>query len=282
MTNNLIQSLEMLSKKSIKLLKAMREYMKLNERPVENAYILEKKMMTISSLVEDLSPSDIKGSLLAWLDSQRKEIEQGKDEIKFQFGNRLRELCKTGGIEVRGQYPLLRLGLHTLKLNFELGEATLYFGPEIEKIRTKIPVQAEVIYDMVIKHRRDISTDDAELDELARDIQLAYERCARRDGKVYGEKILIMDVLQEYVFMKQSKKFAVDARRQNFREYPREKMSFMLYQLRSYGNAARGMHLQVATFDATVDKAKALWVPEDEEGAGTHYEYITFEPAPSS
>jgi hypothetical protein len=280
MTDNLIQSLEALSKRNMKLLRAMREYAKLNEHPVENAYILEKKIMTISSLVEDMSPSDIRGSVMAWLDSQRREIEQEKDEIKFQFGNRLQELCKTGGIEVRGQYPLLRLGLYTLKLNFELGEATLYFGPEIEKIGTKIPVQAEVIYDLVIKHRRDISADDAGLDEITRDLRLAYERCTRRDGKDYGEKMLIMDVLQEYVFMKQSKKFAVDARRQNFREYPREKMSFMLYQLRSRGNAARGMHLHVATFDATVDKAKALWVPEDEEGAGTHYEYITFEPVP--
>ncbi len=277
MTDNLIQSLEHLSKRSIKLLKAIREYMKLNEHPVENAYILEKKMMTISSLAEDLLSSDIKGSLLGWLEEQRKVIGQGKDEMKFQFGNRLRELCRGGGIEVRGQYPLLRLGLYTLKLNFELGEATLYFGPEIEKIRTKIPVQAEVIYEMMAKHRHDIATNDAELGDVASGIQVAYERCTRRDGKTYGEKMLIMEVLQEYVFMKQSKSFTIDARRQNFREYPRSKMSFMLYQLRNSGNTARGMHLHVATFDATVDKAKALWVPDDEEGAGTHYEYITFE-----
>lgn len=172
---------------------------------------------------------------------------------------------------------MLRLGLYTLKLNFELGEAMLYFGPEIEKIKTKIPIQAEVIYEIVLKHRREIATESAELVDVARDIRTAYERCARRDGKPYGEKLLITDVLKEYVFMKQSKKFAADACRQNFREYPRARMSFMLYQLRNNKNASRGMHLHVATFDATVDKTKALWVPEDEEGTGTHYEYITFE-----
>lgn len=280
MIDNPIQPIEVLSRKSAKLLKALREYMKLSENATENAYVLEKKIASISTLAEDLLPPDVQTSLRAWLTVQKKEIEKEKEEIKFQFGNRLRELCKTGGIEVRGQYPLLRLGLYSLKLNFELGDATLYFGPEIEKIRAKIPLRAETIYETVLKHRRGIETDSAELGDIARDMRTAYERCARRDGKPYGEKLLITDVLKEYVFMKQSKKFAADASRQNFREYPRAKMSFVLCQLRNNRNASRGMHLHVATFDATVDKTKTLWVPEDEEGTGTHYEYITFESLP--
>ena len=282
MVDNPIQSIEVLTRKSTTLLKALREYMKLNENATENAYLLEKKIKKITALVEDLSPPDLKDSLRGWLAVQKKEIEKGKDEIKFQFGNRLRELYKADGIEVRGQYPLLRLGLYTLKLNFELGEALLYFGPEIEKIAGKIPIQAEVIHEIMVKHRRGIAADSAELGDIARDMRIAYERCARRAGKQHGEKLLITDVLKEYVFMKQSKKFAADACRQNFREYPRTKMSFMLFQLRNNRNASRGMHLHVATFDATVDKTKALWVPEDEEGTGTHYEYITFESLPGS
>jgi hypothetical protein len=279
MNDDVLKSIEALSNRSRKLLKAIRECMVLKENPVDNAYLLERKVMTISTQIKDLPLSGLEESLQAWIERQRKDIELGKEEIKFQFGNRLKELCKEGGIEIRGQYPLLRLGLYTLKLNFELGEATLYFGPEIEKIRAKIPLQAEIIYDIVLKHRHDITSEDAESNSLIRDMQIAYERCARRNGKAYGERLLIMDVLQEYVFMKQSKKFAADASRQNFREYPRAKMSFMFYQIRKYGKALGGMHLHVATFDATVDKAKSLWIPDDEEGKGTHYEYISFEPS---
>ena len=277
MNDDIVKSIELLVRAGKKMLRTMSEYAVLKENRIENAYMLERKIMAISTQAEDLPPSDLKESLKAWVDEQRKDIEQSKEEIKFQFGNRLRGLFKKDGIDVRGQYPLLRLGIYTIKLNFELGEATLYFGPEIEQIRARVPLQAEVIHDMVLKHRQEIAVEDAELNPMARDMQIAYERCTRRSGKAYGERILIMDVLQEYVFLKQSKKFTADASRQNFREYPRSKMSFMLYRLRECGDAVRGMHLHVATFDATIDKTKALWIPDGEEGAGTHYEYISFE-----
>jgi len=277
MKDDIVKSIELLVKTGKKLLKAMYEYAVLKENPIENVYMLERKIMAISVQAEDLPLSNLIDSLKKWIDEQRKDIEQSKEEIKFQFGNRLRELFKKDGTDVRGQYPLLRLGIYTIKLNFELGEAALYFGPEIEQIRTKVPLQAEIIHDIILKHRQDIAVDDVELDSVARDMQIAYERCTRRRGKAYGERILIMDVLQEYVFLKQSKKFTADASRKNFREYPRPKMSFMLYRLRECGDVVRGMHLHVATFDATVDKTKTLWIPDGEEGAGTHYEYISFE-----
>jgi hypothetical protein len=277
MFDNLIQSLRELSKKSTRLSNVMRDYLNLKEEIVENAHILEKKVIAVSALIDDLPCSELKESLLVWLGNERKEIEQGKDEFKFQFGDRLRELFKKDGLEVRGQYPLLRFGLYTLKLNFELGHAVLYFGPEVEKLKSKITLQAEVIHDIVIHYEHEIKIDRGELENLARDLHSAYECCVRRNGRTYGEKILILDVLREYVFMKQTKKFAADARRENFREYPRIRLSYMLYQLRTNWTAQHSMRLHVATFDATVDKSRSFWVPDNEEGDGTHYEYISFE-----
>jgi hypothetical protein len=277
MVDQLILSLEALSKKTVKLGKLLREYAKLKLGVAENAYVLEKKLMAISALVDDLPSAGLKEPMRSWLDNEKKEIERGKDEFKFQFGNILKDLFKADGFELRGQYPLLRFGIYTIKLNFELGEATLYFGPEVEKIRSKIPLQAKVIHEIVVQHRNDVGVDKTELPELAKDLRTAYERCVKRDGRTYGERIYIMDVLREYVFIKQPKSFSVDARRDNFREYPRAKLSFMLYQLRDHVAAEPGMRLHVATFDATLDRSKTLWVPENDEGTGTHYEYISFE-----
>ncbi len=42
------------------------------------------------------------------------------------------------------------------------------------------------------------------------------------------------------------------------------------------------LKLHVANFDATTEKAKALWVPDSEEGDGTHYSYLSFSPLPKS
>ena len=277
MIDQLMQSLDALSKKSAKLVKLMRAYAKMKLDVAGNAYVLERNLMAISGLVDDLSSPELKESINNWLDNEKKEVERGKDEVKFQFGNTLRDLFKADGIELRGQYPLLRFSIYTLKLNFELGEAILYFGPEVEKIKSKIPLQAKVIHEIVLKHRQGLQIKQAELPELAKDLRIAYERCVQRDQRTYGERIYIMDVLREYVFMKQPKKFSVDARRDNFREYPRATLSYMLYRLRDHMANEPGMRLHVATFDATLDRSKTLWVPETDEGTGTHYEYISFE-----
>ncbi|UCG29381.1 MAG: hypothetical protein JSV53_07615 [candidate division WOR-3 bacterium] len=277
MDDNLIQSLKTLARSTARLATMMRDYSKLKDDVVENAYLMEKKVTAIAVLVDNLLSSELKGSISKWLDSERKEVDRAKDEFKFQFGSRLKDLLKSDGLQVRGQYPLLRFGIYTLKLNFELGEATLFFGPEVEKIKSKIPLQPGTIHDIVVKSERDLKVDRSELESLGRDLRTAYERCLKRDGSAYGGKVLITDVLKEYVFMKQPKKFTVDARRENFREYPRAKLSLMLFRLRNIGVVAHGMHLHVATFDATVDRAKTIWVPDNDEGAGTYYEYVSFE-----
>ncbi len=277
MDDNLIQSLKTLARSAARLATMMRDYSKLKDDVVENAYLMEKKVSAIAVLVDNLLSSELKGSISKWLDSERKEVDRAKDEFKFQFGSRLKDLLKSDGLQVRGQYPLLRFGIYTLKLNFELGEAALFFGPEVEKIKSKIPLQPRIIHDIVVKSERDLKVDRSELESLGRDLRTAYERCLKHDGSAYGGKVLITDVLKEYVFMRQPKKFTVDARRENFREYPRAKLSLMLFRLRNTGVVAHGMHLHVATFDATVDRAKTIWVPDNDEGAGTYYEYVSFE-----
>ncbi len=36
--------------------------------------------------------------------------------------------------------------------------------------------------------------------------------------------------------------------------------------------------LSVATFDATTEKKRSLWVPDNEQGDGTYYSYLSFLP----
>jgi len=160
-------------------------------------------------------------------------------------------------------------------LNFEFGEATLFFGPEVDKIRSKIPLNAETIMVEVRRQYEGIRTPKFDATRMLNDLQTAYQRCLRLANKTSGEKILVGDVLREYVFIKQPKQFVIDARKDNYRAYPRMKLCYMLYQLKKAG-IAQNMRLYVATFDATVDKSRSFWIPENEDGEGTYYEYVSF------
>lgn len=272
-----IERLKFLGKYANRIAKLLQAYEKLLAEKVENAYLLQKKVTEITELMSKAPDSDLKAALDTWLRDEKPMIEKAKEDFRFQFGQQLKMMFEKDGIKLRGQYPVLRLGMFTLRLNFDFGEAVLFFGPEVDKIRSGIILHPNAIYDAIKQCDSQMRPDSSSLKE-AHDVLLeAYLRCIKIAGKSRGDKIRISDVLKEYVFIKQSKQFGIDARRENFREYPRIKLSYLLYQLRTNKAAELGMRLHVATFDATVDKLRSFWVPDNEEGDGTHYEYISFE-----
>jgi hypothetical protein len=274
----IIDGLKILTKQASKLIKLMNAYEKVRAQPVENAYMLEKKVAEIEktkSLLPDGALQDIFG---IWLESEKATISKLKDDFRFQFGQQIKDMFQKDGIKIRGQYPLLRIGLFTLKLNFEFGEATLFFGPEVEKLKSKIPLQPQVIHSVVQKYKRNMQDASFDANKAYDDLYAAYRRCLEVSGKPDWAKVRITEVLKEYVFLKQPKQFIIDPSSGHFREYSRIKLSYMLYRLKNADIGARGMRFQVATFDATMDKLRSFWIPDNEEGEGTHYEYISFEP----
>jgi hypothetical protein len=267
------------SRKANKITKLLDAYEKLHVEAFDNTYILEQKITEIEKAISSLPDLDKKGALDAWLKAEKASLGKFKEDFRFRFGQQLKELLSRDGIKIRGQYPLLRFGLFTLKLNFEFGDATLFFGPEVERIKSKLPLQPQVIYDAVRRYEQDIQDKDFDANTVMGDLVAAYKRCLAISGKSYGDKVRITEVFKEYVFLKQPKQFMINASRGNFREFSRIKLSYMLYRLRIANINGQGMRLHVATFDATVDKVRSFWVPDNAEGDGTHYEYISFEAA---
>lgn len=273
----LIENVKALSKNARKIIKLVEKYEKLEENPMDNVYILEKTLAEISNVVESLPDFGLKESLRSWIQTTKDTLEKTKEDFRFQFGQQLRGLLENDGKQMSGQYPLLRIGLYTLKLNFEFGEATLYFGPEIDKVRSQIPLEPQTIFEIIKKSDTELRTIKQTPEEIFKDLYEAYDRSLRLANKSFGEKLLITEVLHQFVVLKQTKQFFVDPRRKNFREYSRVRLSYMLYLLKKEHFTERGMKLYVATFDATVDKRNAIWIPENEIGEGTYYSYISFE-----
>lgn len=274
----IINDIKLLSKNLSKISKYLNKYSRTKEKLTENAYITEKVLMEIVKMVETLPLFPLKTSLLDWINNEKETLEKAKEDFRFSFGEKLNDLFKRDGKTIKGQFPTLRVGMYTIKLNFEFGEASLFFGPEVEKIKSKIPLNPVSIYDIVNKYDIELNREKFDTSEFFKELYAAYKRKLMLAGKTIGDKLPIIEVLDEFVFIKQPQKFFADPKKENFRGYSRIKLSYFLYILRKSDQADKGLKFYVSTFDATGDKRTSIWIPINDEGEGTYYSYISFEP----
>jgi len=273
----IIDIFKTLTKSSNKIIKLIDTYDKTRQNPVDNAYLLEKKISEIEKMVPELPEFELKNVLSAWLKKEKLEIEGFKEDFRLKFGQELNKRLSKTGKKIKGQYPILRIGFYTLKMDFQFGEATLFFGPEIEKIKSKIPLDPNTISETIEEYDKELKSVKSKTEDMLKILLEAYNRALKLSSKTSGEKLLITDVLNEFVMLKQSRKFLVDPQKIHFHEYSRVKLSYLLYFLKNSGLFEKGVRLHIATFDATTDKTTSIWIPENEEGEGTHYSHISFE-----
>jgi hypothetical protein len=282
MKEDIIKELKILSKNSNKIVKLLEKYNILKENPTDNAHILEKRLSEISKIADGMPDFESKRSLISRINQEKNELEKAKEDFRFKFGQELKKLLQETGKQMRGQYPLLRIGLYTLKLNFEFGEAILYFGPEVEKLKSKIPLQAAMIFRAIKNYDEELQKMKFEPEAFFKDLNKAYKNRLILSNRPYGEKLLITEVLGEFIMLKQSKQFFIDPKKEHFREYPRFKLSYLFYLLKKSNLYQKGIRLHVATFDATTDKLHSFWIPENEDGDGSYYSYISIEKTKNS
>lgn len=271
--------LKEVAKKAGIVAKRLESYQKIKESATGglNIHILEKNINDIKKLLTNFPDGEIKSSLLKWTEAENGFIKKGKEEFRFQFGNQLKELLEKDGLVLKGQLPVLRAGLYTLKLDFEIGFAALYWGPEIQTIKAKVPLSVQEIYYTIHNFNEQIKKRASPADYFFKNLQHAYQRFTSFNNIPYGNKVLLIDLLSELVLISQSASFRADPAKDKFREYSRIQFSYDLYCLRQTAGQASSLRLSVATFDATTDKAKSIWVPDNEQGDGTYYSYIDFE-----
>lgn len=267
--------LKRLARVSNKAVKLIEQYLQMQETPEDNVYVLEKKLDDIERSAKDLPDCGLKEQVVTWIAKQRDRIKEYKEELRFTFGKKLASLFSADGIPIRGQYPIVRIAWYTVKMDFEFGEAELFYGPEIEKIRSKITLHPGLIYDAIKHCDAELKAIGKDADKLLSDLRSAYQRALKIEGKQHGDKAMITEVMDQFVMIRQTKKFMVDPKKTHFQQISRVEFSYIVHAVKK--THAGGLRLHVATFDATVDKAHSLWIPEDEEGEGTHYSYLSFE-----
>ncbi|MCX7995012.1 MAG: hypothetical protein N3A65_04470 [candidate division WOR-3 bacterium] len=272
----MVEGFKKLNKESAKVVKLIERYSKLKEKPDQNAYLMEKSLNFIFDIASNLPEFTLKNLLLDWINREKNEVEKAKEEFRFGLGEQIKALFQRENKVIRGQFPVLRVGFYTIVLNFEFGEATIFFGPEIEKIKSKVPLEPVAIHDAIEKFDSELKKIKFDANQFYQDLHRAYNNCLLLMGKTPGEKVLLVDVLNQYVILKQPSQFFIDPRKENYREFSRVTLAYLIYLFKKSGFERNGVQFYIANFDATTDRKKAIWIPDDEEGGGTYYSYISF------
>ncbi|HID92468.1 MAG TPA: hypothetical protein EYP60_00095 [bacterium (Candidatus Stahlbacteria)] len=266
---NIREELQKVQRNSRVIQKLLTQYERLKKDAISNAYKLEDLWLKIDKATKDLPIESTKAKIIEWLAVEKSELQKLKNEFQFHFGKQLEQTLKSKGMELRGQYPTLYTGLYKLVLTFEKGDVQIFWGPEfVKKVRLNPDEVASAIerFDKELKGR---SWDPA---VFFLNLRTAYKRVLTIASRSIGERVPIVDVMDELVFLMQDKKFRSDPTKRNFRGYSRAFFGYDLYRLRRSGQA-KELSLIVATFDTTKYKEKVIFVPESEE-RGTRYAYL--------
>jgi hypothetical protein len=278
----LVILLRSLSGQSQKLVRRLTAYQRLLADPVNNAHARAKAIAEINSAVQDFPDSEVRSRLAEWCRNETAAIEQSRSEFRFEFGRQLVASLEGSGLAVRGQLPLLRVGLFTVRTDFESGSATVFWGPEIERLKSGLALAPAGLAATLRKWNERLKQKSVEPAKLTARLHAAYRRYCGLGGLPPGTRVFLLDLLSELVILMQPESFRLNPAQEKFVEYPRVRFSYDLFRLKQAGAYTVGdvqLKLHVANFDATTEKARALWVPNSEEGDGTHYSYISFSPA---
>jgi len=233
----------------------------------------------LSGAIQAFPDSEVRQRLADWCRDESAAIEQSRAEFRFEFGRQLVAGLEGSGMIPKGQLPLLRVGLFTVRADFDAGGATIYWGPEIEKLKSGLNLAPAELAATLKKWNERLRQKSVEPAKLAAKLHTAYRRLCGFKGLNEGTRVFLLDLLSELVLLMQPESFRLNPAQEKFVEYPRVRFSYDLFRLKQAGAFAVGdaqMKLHVANFDATTEKAKALWVPDNEDGDGTHYSYISF------
>jgi hypothetical protein len=277
----LVELLQSLSGQSQKLARRLVAYRGLLSDPVNNVHARAKALAELSGAIQVFPDSEVRERLAEWCRNESAAIEQSRAEFRFEFGRRLVTGLEGSGMTVRGQLPLLRVGLFTVRADFEAGSATIFWGPEVEKLKSGLKLAPAELATTLRRWNERLRQKSADPAKLAARLDAAYRRFCGLGGLPEGTRVFLLDLLTELVILMQPESFRLNPAQEKFVEYPRVRFSYDLFRLKQAGAFAVGdaqLKLHVANFDATTEKAKALWVPDNEEGEGTHYSYISFSP----
>lgn len=265
--NDIVDRFGAFKKKVDAIHKALLQIRRLDPERLRHLKLLRRSAAKVPSLITTLSEATKeRDALVSWLEQYKAELDAAPAQLQEQLGPALESELRLMGVTLKGQYPRLRAGLFTILIDFANLKATLWYGPQQERIGECQLDAAEIA--RLIKVTQESLGSGLPPEEFLDRLYSVYQR----EAATAQESIRITSLLDGIASAIQQTRCGNDPRSTNCRPYGRADFSYDLFRCRS-----PRIHLTVATRSHTRTRRDFLWVPTNAEGEGNTYSYLKFE-----
>ncbi len=258
------------------ILKILKSLEKEKAKPFFSISKTYKYINQISKLLEESSLTpQFKQLIKEYLSRLEEEISYYKEKRKNSFTVELEKGLEIFSLPLKGHYPLLKLGLYTIEVDFDKESLTVWYGPQQEKL-----FSSSLDIEKIVKALKEERT---KIEERAFDDKLflkqlydAYNLWIYKNKKGLEEPAPIGDILFLYSFSIQPKKFKIDPKKEHYLSYSRAYFSFDLFRLKERRLDDVELCLITATRSYAKRKSDFLWIPLNISGDGMYVSHIKF------
>ena len=204
--------------------------------------------------------SSLKAQIKSEIDAVKLEISNLERQARMEFGKELSNLLSDKGFTLEGNYPKLRASIYTFVIDIAANKATLYYGPEIEKIDTCKAIPSELA-SLMFNSNEKILQREFDNKAFLENLYKSYLLCLVQNNKKIGDEVLISEIISAYAFTIQDKRFKTNPLKKHYTEYDRILFSYDLSKLRERIIGGFEVKLITARRSETKNRLDVLWMP---------------------
>ncbi len=258
------------------ILSSLRSLEKIVEFPEMHLHKIKNEIKKIEmKLITNDLIEPIKEEIAIMNQQYKDQIPVWEEKSKRMFSEKLESVLLEAGFELRGDYTRLMVSVFTIELDLENLKGIIWYGNKQENV-ISCRLNPEDVAKKLTKAHEKIFQREYESDTFLSNLYNAWKTASAMSTSRDTTRIPISDVLKEYVYLIQPRKFYLNPSKTNFIGYERAFFSYDIYRLESRIIEGHELNLITATRSFTRKKADFLWVPTDLMGNGDYISHITF------
>lgn len=273
---NIISILAKAKNNAQSLFSAMKKLERMTESPEMHLHKIISEIKKIDKKLEDeYLMESIREEVAAVNAEYRSHLPEWEDLTRKHFHRELEGVLEEAGYKLRGDHTRLMVSLFTLELDLEKMRVIIWYGNKQEQVSSCRMNLNDVVKKLDYSHKQ-IMERKFDSKEFAKQLLSAYKSVMENQKGKNKDKAAISDVLQEFVYQMQPRKFYINPSKSNFSGYERSHFSYDLFRLEDREIEGLELNLISATRAFTRTKSGFLWVPSDKLGNGDYISHITF------
>ncbi len=258
------------------ILSSLRSLEKMVESPENNLHKIKNEIKKIETkLATNNLLESINEEISVIKQNYKEQIPEWEDKTRKMFRDELEGVLSAAGFELRGDYTRLMVSVFTIELDLENLKGIIWYGNKQESV-ISCRLNLEDVASKLTKAHEKIFQRDYDSGTFFANLYKAWEIACAMSTSRDKTRVPISDVLKEYVYLIQPRKFYLNPSKANFTGYERAFFSYDIHRLEDRVIEGKELNLITATRSYTKRKTDFLWIPSDLMGNGDYISHISF------